>query len=139
MGSLRANNCCSCTSPPAERALLKQQWELDRHRLRFIALSPFLVMAHRRCGAAPCFTRRQALSFVKAPDANTFAHSLDAWRQQPAGQPEQSARRPAPWVCCSCAGLRRTPLRVNGTAASWVRRGALHGLCLPAIISAPNW
>jgi len=30
--------------PPAERALLKQQWELDRHCLRFIALSPFLVM-----------------------------------------------------------------------------------------------
>ena len=30
---------------PAERALLKQQVDLDRHCLRFIALSPFCVIA----------------------------------------------------------------------------------------------
>ena len=30
---------------PAERALLKQQVDLDRHCLRFIALSPLCIVA----------------------------------------------------------------------------------------------
>lgn len=60
--------------PPAERALLKQQWELDRHCLRFIALSPFLVMATGGAGGAllDASPRGGKPGFVKAPDANTL-------------------------------------------------------------------
>ena len=60
--------------PPAERALLKQQWELDRHCLRFIALSPFLVMATGGPGEAllDASPRGGKPGFVKAPDANTL-------------------------------------------------------------------
>ena len=59
---------------PAERALLKQQCELDRYCLRFIALSPFLVMATgggqgALCDASP---RGGKPGFVKAPDGNTL-------------------------------------------------------------------
>ena len=61
-------------APPAERALLKQQWELDRHCLRFIALSPFLVMATGGAGGAllDASPRGGKPGFVKAPDANTL-------------------------------------------------------------------
>ena len=61
-------------APPAERALLKQQWELDRHCLRFIALSPFLVMATGGPGEAllDASPRGGKPGFVKAPDANTL-------------------------------------------------------------------
>ena len=60
--------------PPAERALLKQQWELDRHCLRFIALSPFLVMATGGAGGTlfDASPRGGKPGFVKAPDANTL-------------------------------------------------------------------
>lgn len=60
--------------PPAERALLKQQWELDRHCLRFIALSPFFVMATGGANGAllDASPRGGKPGFVKAPDANTL-------------------------------------------------------------------
>ena len=61
---------------PAERALLKQQLELDRYCLRFIALSPFVVMATggksdngALFDASP---RGGKPGFVKAPDAQTL-------------------------------------------------------------------
>lgn len=59
---------------PAERALLKQQVDLDRHCLRFIALSPLCVVATG--GAAGSLMdaspRGGAPGFVKAPDARTL-------------------------------------------------------------------
>jgi len=59
---------------PAERALLKQQLELDRYCLRFIALSPFLVMATGGSNGAllDASPRGGKPGFVKAPDANTL-------------------------------------------------------------------
>ena len=60
--------------PPAERALLKQQLELDRYCLRFIALSPLLVMATGGASGAllDASPRGGKPGFVKAPDANTL-------------------------------------------------------------------
>lgn len=59
---------------PAERALLKQQLELDRYCLRFIALSPLLVMATGGAEDAllDASPRGGKPGFVKAPDANTL-------------------------------------------------------------------
>ena len=59
---------------PAERALLKQQTELDRYCLRFIALSPFVMLAtggqsDALLDASP---RGGQPGFVKAPDVNTL-------------------------------------------------------------------
>lgn len=55
---------------PGERALGKQMAALDRHALRFIALSPFVVLstadAQGRQDASP---RGGAPGFVQAPDA----------------------------------------------------------------------
>ncbi|CAM4029866.1 pyridoxamine 5'-phosphate oxidase family protein [Comamonas aquatilis] len=61
-------------APPAERALLKQQLELDRYCLRFIALSPLLVMATGGASSAllDASPRGGKPGFVKAPDANTL-------------------------------------------------------------------
>lgn len=59
---------------PAERALLKQQWELDRYCLRFIALSPFVVMATGGSNGAllDASPRGGKPGFIKAPDSNTL-------------------------------------------------------------------
>lgn len=59
---------------PAERALLKQQLELDRYCLRFIALSPLVVMATGGAEDAllDASPRGGKPGFVKAPDANTL-------------------------------------------------------------------
>ena len=56
---------------PAERALLKQQLELDRYCLRFIALSPFVVLATGGANGAmlDASPRGGKPGFVKAPDA----------------------------------------------------------------------
>ena len=60
--------------PPAkERSLKKQLTRLDKHCLRFIALSPFVVLASGdekgRCDASP---RGGEPGFVKAPDNRTL-------------------------------------------------------------------
>ena len=59
---------------PAERALLKQQLELDRYCLRFIALSPFVVLATGGANGAmlDASPRGGKPGFVKAPDAQTL-------------------------------------------------------------------
>lgn len=61
-------------APPAERALLKQQCELDRYCLRFIALSPFLVMATGGADGAQfdASPRGGKPGFVKVPDSQTL-------------------------------------------------------------------
>jgi PPOX class probable FMN-dependent enzyme len=60
--------------PPArERSVKKEIHHLDRHCLRFVALSPFLVLssgsAENRYDASP---RGGEPGFVKAPDAHTL-------------------------------------------------------------------
>ena len=59
---------------PAERALLKQQVDLDRHCLRFIALSPLCIVATG--GAAGSLMdaspRGGKPGFIKAPDNQTL-------------------------------------------------------------------
>lgn len=61
-------------APPGERALRKQQPELDLHCKRFIALSPFCVVASG--GGVGAFMdaspRGGAPGFVKVPDAHTL-------------------------------------------------------------------
>ena len=59
---------------PAERALLKQQWELDRYCLRFIALSPFLVMSTGGSNGSllDASPRGGKPGFVMAADSNTL-------------------------------------------------------------------
>ncbi len=60
--------------PPAkERSVLKQLDHLDPHCLRFVALSPFVVLstssADGRCDASP---RGGEAGFVQAPDSKTL-------------------------------------------------------------------
>ena len=59
---------------PAERALLKQQTELDRYCLRFIALSPYVVLATGGHNGAllDASPRGGQPGFVKAADASTL-------------------------------------------------------------------
>jgi len=60
-------------APAKGRSLAKQLTRLDRHCLRFIELSPFLVLASANladhCDASP---RGGEPGFVKAPDAETL-------------------------------------------------------------------
>lgn len=72
LGQLR-----SLYAPPAERALHKQRPLLDGHCQRFIALSPFCVVAsagHGEPGAAllDASPRGGAPGFAKTPDAHTL-------------------------------------------------------------------
>ncbi len=58
---------------PGERAVKKQLDALDRHCLRFIALSPFVVLATgSREGRMDASPRGGAAGFVKALDAHTL-------------------------------------------------------------------
>jgi len=60
--------------PPAkERSVRKQLDHLDRHCLRFVALSPFVVLASGdRAGMLDASPRGGEPGFVKAPDARTL-------------------------------------------------------------------
>jgi PPOX class probable FMN-dependent enzyme len=58
---------------PRERALKKQIAALDRHSMRFIELSPFVVLATGGAGGAlDASPRGGAPGFVKTPDAHTL-------------------------------------------------------------------
>ena len=58
---------------PKERAVKKQLSALDRHCLRFIALSPFVVVATAGAdGAQDASPRGGAPGFVHCPDAHTL-------------------------------------------------------------------
>jgi uncharacterized protein len=59
--------------PARERSVLKELAQLDVHALRFISLSPFLVIStHDVAGACDASPRGGASGFVKAPDAHTL-------------------------------------------------------------------
>ncbi len=67
-GQLRA--LCGAVS---ERSALKELPELDQHALRFVALSPFVVIStFGKSGAADASPRGGAPGFVKALGANTL-------------------------------------------------------------------
>jgi PPOX class probable FMN-dependent enzyme len=61
---------------PSERALLKQQLELDRYCLRFVSLSPLCILASGGAAAHGALMdatpRGGAPGFVKAPDKHTL-------------------------------------------------------------------
>jgi uncharacterized protein len=58
---------------PRERAIKKQMPALDRHAMRFIELSPFVVLASSGAdGAIDASPRGGAPGFVKTPDAHTL-------------------------------------------------------------------
>ena len=58
--------------PSGERSRLKQLEQLDAHALRFVALSPFLVIASGGADGLDASPRGGAPGFVKAPDAHTL-------------------------------------------------------------------
>ncbi|MEG2049374.1 MAG: pyridoxamine 5'-phosphate oxidase family protein, partial [Comamonas sp.] len=101
---------------PAERALLKQQVDLDRHCLRFIALSPFCVVstgggAGSLMDASP---RGGAPGFVKAPDPRTLMIP-DAGGNNRLDSLSNLLRDPRIGLLFMVPGINET-LRVNGTA-----------------------
>ena len=101
---------------PAERALLKQQVDLDRHCLRFIALSPFCVIATggnagSLMDASP---RGGAPGFVKAPDPRTLMIP-DAGGNNRLDSLSNLLRDPRIGLLFMVPGINET-LRVNGTA-----------------------
>ena len=59
-------------APARERSLLKQLPALDAHALRFVALSPFVVVASGGVDGLDASPRGGAPGFVKAPDAHTL-------------------------------------------------------------------
>ena len=65
---------------PGERAVRKQQAQLDAHCQRFIALSPFCVLASGGGAGAllDASPRGGTPGFVKTPDAHTLLHALQA-------------------------------------------------------------
>ena len=101
---------------PGERALLKQQVDLDRHCLRFIALSPFCVIstgggAGSLMDASP---RGGAPGFVKAPDPRTLMIP-DAGGNNRLDSLSNLLRDPRIGLLFMVPGINET-LRVNGTA-----------------------
>lgn len=68
-----SNEALRTLYPPAkERALRKQLSRLDRHCLRFIELSPFVVLASGSGGNRYDASPRGDPGFVKAPDSATL-------------------------------------------------------------------
>lgn len=59
-------------APARERSVLKELPALDAHALRFISLSPLVVLASHGLDGADASPRGGAPGFVKAPDANTL-------------------------------------------------------------------
>lgn len=102
--------------PPAERALLKQQLELDRYCLRFIALSPLLVMATGGAGEAllDASPRGGKPGFVKAPDSQTLLIP-DAGGNNRLDSLSNLLHDPRIGLLFLVPGFDET-LRVNGTA-----------------------
>lgn len=101
---------------PTERALLKQQVDLDRHCLRFIALSPFCVIATgggagSLLDASP---RGGAPGFVKAPDARTL-FIPDAGGNNRLDSLSNLLHDPRIGIVFMVPGIHET-LRVNGRA-----------------------
>ena len=101
---------------PGERALLKQQVDLDRHCLRFIALSPFCVLSTGGSAGAlmDASPRGGAPGFVKAPDARTLMIP-DAGGNNRLDSLSNLVRDPRIGILFLVPGVNET-LRVNGTA-----------------------
>ncbi len=101
---------------PAERALLKQQVDLDRHCLRFIALSPFCVIATGGSAGSlmDASPRGGAPGFVKAPDPRTLMIP-DAGGNNRLDSLSNLLRDPRVGLLFMVPGINET-LRVNGTA-----------------------
>jgi PPOX class probable FMN-dependent enzyme len=63
----------SLYDPARERSVLKELAQLDVHAMRFISLSPFVVIStHDASGACDASPRGGASGFVKAADAHTI-------------------------------------------------------------------
>jgi len=101
---------------PAERALLKQQVDLDRYCLRFIALSPLCIVS--TAGAAGSMLdaspRGGKPGFVKAPDKHTLLLP-DAGGNNRLDSLSNLLHDPRIGLLFMVPGFDET-LRVNGTA-----------------------
>ena len=99
---------------PSERAQRKQLAVLDRHCRRFVALSPFVVLASSGPNGADATPRGGPPGFVHVPDARTLLlpdwpgnNRLDAL--------ENIVQNPAVGLLFLVPGVDET-LRVNGSA-----------------------
>lgn len=105
---------------PGERALRKQQAQLDRHCQHFIALSPFCVVASSGGGGAPgdalldASPRGGAPGFVKVLDAHTLLIP-DAGGNNRLDTLTNLLHDPRIGLLFMIPGVDET-LRVNGTA-----------------------
>ena len=101
---------------PAERALLKQQVDLDRYCLRFIALSPLCIVSTAGAPGAllDASPRGGPPGFVKAPDKHTLLLP-DASGNNRLDSLSNLVRDPRIGLLFLVPGFDET-LRVNGTA-----------------------
>ena len=101
---------------PTERALLKQQVELDGHCLRFVALSPFCVVstAGPSGSLVDASPRGGAPGFIKAPDSRTLLIP-DAGGNNRLDSLSNLLHDPRIGLLFMVPGVNET-LRVNGTA-----------------------
>ncbi|QKV54466.1 pyridoxamine 5'-phosphate oxidase family protein [Comamonas antarctica] len=101
---------------PTERALLKQQVDLDRYCLRFIALSPLCILSTAGSDGAllDASPRGGKPGFVKAPDKNTLLLP-DAGGNNRLDSLSNLLRDPRIGLLFLVPGFDET-LRVNGTA-----------------------
>lgn len=100
--------------PPSERAQRKQLSTLDAHCQRFVALSPFVVLASSGSGGADATPRGGERGFVRVQDARTLL--LPDWP----GNNRLDAltnilENPAVGLLFFIPGVKET-LRVGGTA-----------------------
>ena len=101
---------------PTERALRKQQSQLDAHCQRFIALSPFCVLASGSAadGGLDASPRGGAPGFVKTPDPHTLLLA-DAGGNNRLDTLANLLHDPRIGLLFLVPGVDET-LRVNGTA-----------------------
>ncbi|MCD2512774.1 MSMEG_1061 family FMN-dependent PPOX-type flavoprotein [Comamonas endophytica] len=101
---------------PAERALLKEQVDLDRYCLRFIALSPLCILSTAGPSGAllDASPRGGVPGFVKAPDKNTLLLP-DAGGNNRLDSLSNLLHDPRIGLLFLVPGFDET-LRVNGTA-----------------------
>jgi hypothetical protein len=102
--------------PPVERARRKQIDQLEAHSLRFIALSPFCVIASGGGAGAllDASPRGGAPGFVKAPDAHTLLLP-DSGGNNRLDTLQNLLQDPRIGLLFIIPGIDET-LRVNGTA-----------------------
>ena len=101
-------------APARERSLLKELPALDTHALRFVSLSPFVVIASSGVDGQDASPRGGSPGFVKAPDKHTLLIP-DSPGNNRLDTLQNLLRVPQIGLLFLVPGVDET-LRVNGTA-----------------------